>query len=138
FGDVYEFTAEGEIWAGVELTGNNGPEGWDDIASDLKFPFHTTSNAHPFALIGKLGPNGAWFSIGRHRPKERYLGHDERPIVLRTNDDMPGNGSGAFTCRVQVWRPRPIHDTSWLALLLSDKPWIGIPYLEPLLLDRGP
>src|SRR5262249_40734618 len=28
-------------------------------------------------------------------------------LFLTINDDWPGNGSGAFTCRVQVWKKRP-------------------------------
>jgi hypothetical protein len=38
-GDKVEVTANGQIWAGVALTGNNGPEGWDSFDADPKLVF---------------------------------------------------------------------------------------------------
>src|SRR5205823_3430038 len=70
-----------------------------------------------------LGVDGAYFFIGERRPKEagkreRYLYGEEsldpnlrdRTLILRVNDDAPGNGWGSFTCHVRVFgvpRPRP-------------------------------
>src|SRR5438309_1575425 len=50
-GDTLIFTAYGQIWAGVWLTGTNGPNGWNGIDGDPKFPLPGT---HPFCLLGVL------------------------------------------------------------------------------------
>src|SRR5262249_20019977 len=39
-GDEVEFEAGGGIWAGVLFTGQNGPEGWNGLDSNPKFPVH--------------------------------------------------------------------------------------------------
>ena len=90
--------ASGEIWAGVAFTGANGPEGWHYRDSNRKFPL---PGGHPYSLLGQLG--GRYFEIGK--ALERYhMGATTERLILRTNDDSPGNGSGAFGCRVEVWR----------------------------------
>jgi hypothetical protein len=95
--DRIVLSASGSIWAGVWLTGQNGPRGWTNIDLDPKFPL---VGSHPFALIGRL--NGRYFYVGdgldafHRQPPSR--------LQLRSNDDSPGNGSGAFTCNIQVWR----------------------------------
>lgn len=99
--DDVQLDGDGEIWAGVIATGTNGPEGWAWIDTDPKFPLR---NSHPYCLIGRFGASGAYFFIGRHRARQRYLGVEPRRLFVRTNDDWPGNGNGEFTCRVQVWR----------------------------------
>ena len=48
-GDTLIFHASGQIWAGVWLTGNNGPKGWNNIDNDPKFPLPAS---HPYALLG--------------------------------------------------------------------------------------
>lgn len=50
-GDYIIVNAWGQIWAGVWLTGANGPRGWNNISNDPKFPL---VGSHPYALIGKL------------------------------------------------------------------------------------
>ena len=50
-GDRVVITASGQIWAGVPLTGANGPRGWNNIEFDTKFPMVGT---HPYCLVGKL------------------------------------------------------------------------------------
>jgi hypothetical protein len=121
-GDIYEFSEiKGTIWAGVALTGRNGPDGWiDRVDYDVKFPLHggmDPVNAHPFCLLGKLK---TYFFIGsRGRGKERFIypryqdiqgtlpdGNpaDGMPLYLRINDDSPGNGNGNFSCRIRVWQ----------------------------------
>jgi hypothetical protein len=101
--DEYEIDANGEIWAGVALTGTNGPNGWSDITRDTKFPLHAGADAHPFSLLGKVGAYGAYFFIGERRERDQHL-NEIRRLYLRINDDSPGNGSGAFNCHVFVWR----------------------------------
>lgn len=105
-GDVYEFSEiSGSIWAGVALTGKNGPDGWNNIDYDTKFPLHggmDPVNAHPYCLLGKL--NNYFFIGSRGRGKERFLYIKNLPLYLRINDDTPGNGSGEFICRIKVWR----------------------------------
>ena len=102
-GDEYEFEADGSISAGVLLTGTNGPNGWDWITNDARYPLHSALdpvNAHPFCLLGKLN---SYFFIGDRRPRERYLYHQDCPLFLRINDDSPGNGSGEFSVHIRVW-----------------------------------
>jgi hypothetical protein len=50
-GDTLIFQAWGQIWAGVWFTGNNGPNGWNNLDNDPKFPLPGT---HPYCLLGKL------------------------------------------------------------------------------------
>ena len=102
--DEIELSATGEIWAGVWATGTNGPNGWDNVTRDTGFPLHEGADAHPFCLVGKIG-DGNYFFIGEHRERQP-AGTDGR-LILRTNDDRPGNGSGAFVCEVKVYRAEP-------------------------------
>jgi len=82
-----------QIWAGVWFTGWNGPAGWTDNPAPSDYPL---PGAPQYSLIGRLG-NGPWQYIG-NRPltftqqKASYL----QKLVLRTNDNNPGNGDGAF------------------------------------------
>lgn len=117
-GDVYEFSEiSGSIWAGVIGTGNNGPNGWDGIEYDTKFPLHggmDPVNAHPYCLLAKL--NNYFFIGANGIGKQRFLypmhnGFLELvdtiqgvPLHIRINDDAPGNGNGSFSCRLKVWR----------------------------------
>jgi Galactose oxidase-like, Early set domain/Lamin Tail Domain/Glyoxal oxidase N-terminus len=103
-GDQFTLEAQGEIWAGVALTGRNGPAGWHNVDHDSKFPLHSGSNAHPFALIGRFGEAGPWFYVGDRLGPQRYTETQSQSLWLRTNDDSPGNGSGRFMCHVRVWR----------------------------------
>jgi hypothetical protein len=102
-GDDFELDAGGRIWAGVPFTGENGPNGWDRIEYDRKFFLTGQPNGHPFCLLGQLGRDGAYFFIGEHRDRQRYRGEETYELFLRVNDDAPGNGSGAFQCRVKTW-----------------------------------
>jgi hypothetical protein len=99
--DEIQLDGGGEIWGGVWATGSNGPEGWAWIDSDPKFPLR---NSHPYCLIARFGAAGDYFYVGRHRARQRYTGVERRRVFLRTNDDSPGNGTGEFTCRIQLWR----------------------------------
>jgi hypothetical protein len=102
-GDEVAFDAWDTIWSGVWLTERNGPAGWSNVDHDPKFPLHQGPDAHPYALIGRYDGLD-WFRVGDGRAREPYSGGNRRRVFLRTNDDMPGNGNGAFICRVSVWR----------------------------------
>lgn len=97
YGDMVEFSASGSIWCGIWMAGRNGPEGWNNIDYDRKFPHPGT---HPFSLLGKT--DGRYFYIGRGI-KRVYQGQGTR-LYLRINDDTPANGNGTFQCNVVVWR----------------------------------
>jgi len=94
------FSSGGSIWAGVWLTGNNPPEGWNSIENGASFPL---PGARPFSLIGNFN-QGQNFYIGRSNATMAGTISDPSNLFLRTNDNVPGNGSGMFNCQVQVWR----------------------------------
>jgi hypothetical protein len=96
-GDTLMFHATGSIWAGVWFTGLNGPKGWNNIDHDPKFPL---PNTHPFCLLGKL--DTGYFYVGDYARLDHL--DDQGELYLRINDDVPGNGTGAFSCTVQVYR----------------------------------
>jgi hypothetical protein len=127
-GDTVTFAASGQIWAGVLLTGTNGPAGWTDAnGCDPKFPLYC---APPYSLIGNLDNDGGYFYIGTGGGAAQppwptlspdginarignYIDPTSPPLdliaaptrlSLRTNDDVPGNGSGAFSVNIQINR----------------------------------
>lgn len=128
-GDRVTFTASGQIWAGVLLTLPNGPAGWIDATGcDPKFPLYCSP---PYGLLGDLDNDGGYFYIGTGagalQPPQPTLSPDGIPgdrlgnplawtppaldllnaptrLMLRTNDDTPGNGSGAFSVNIQIDR----------------------------------
>ena len=94
-------TGTGTINAGVFLGGDNGPEGWNSIETNPSFPLPGT---RPFSLLGSL--DSQLFYIGKSTATtERFT--SPRRLFLRTNDDVPANGSGAFNAFIQVWKPLP-------------------------------
>ena len=94
-------TGTGTINAGVFLGGDNGPEGWNSIENNPSFPLTGT---RPFSLLGSL--DSQLFYIGKGTATtERFL--STKRLFLRTNDDVPGNGTGAFNAFIQVWKPLP-------------------------------
>lgn len=103
-GDHVVFSASGDIEAGVLPGILNGPNGFGP--GDLAFPSITTWETFPiptprfYSLLGKL--NGSYFFIGFGAERTQSSGPSR--LFLRINDNVPGNGSGAFTCQVQVWR----------------------------------
>lgn len=99
-GDRLVISASGEIWAGVWLTGRNGPDGWNNIDLNPKFPLVCS---HPYCLLGRL--DGRYFFAGSGIERV-YTGRDSR-LFLRINDDAPGNGNGAFTAHIEVYRDAP-------------------------------
>ncbi|HEY2168859.1 MAG TPA: cellulase family glycosylhydrolase [Candidatus Angelobacter sp.] len=102
-GQFFEFQASGSLWAGILLTGENGPAGWNTIDhNNQKLPLHSGLNAYPFSLIGRFGSVGDYFYIGKGMSRTKFTGSSTQRIFLRTNDDSPGNGHGSFSCRVLV------------------------------------
>jgi hypothetical protein len=96
-GDTLIFHAWGLIWAGVWFTGTNGPNGWNWVDLDPKFPL---PGAHPFQLLGKL--DTGYFEVGSYKRMDETPNQGQ--LFLRINDDTPGNGTGAFQCVVQTYR----------------------------------
>ena len=94
-------TGTGMINAGVILGGDNGPEGWNSIENNPSFPLPGT---RPFSLLGML--DSQLFYIGKSTATSERFPSTKR-LFLRTNDDVPGNGSGAFNAHIQVWKPLP-------------------------------
>jgi hypothetical protein len=91
------FHAYGQVHSRVWLTGLNGPDGWDNIDNDLKFPL---PGSHPYCLLGVLD-NRPFFVGSYHRIDQA---DDQGELFLEINDDVQGNGDGAFTCLVQQCR----------------------------------
>ncbi|HVQ16005.1 MAG TPA: lamin tail domain-containing protein, partial [Vicinamibacterales bacterium] len=111
-GDDYALEARGMIRPHALMSENN-PRGLPTVSHEPKFPLNYGDDAFPFSLIAQFGRrSGAqivahpWFYVGTGRPRERFACTDPHRLYLRTNDDTPGGGSGQFTCRVKVWRPR--------------------------------
>jgi hypothetical protein len=97
-GDRVSFAAWGSIWAGVWLTGENGPGGWGTTPNDQAYP---KFNANSFSLLAKTDE---YFYVGE---AAEYVHHSTKPtrrLYLRINDNVPGNGSGEFVCSVEIWR----------------------------------
>ena len=90
-----------EIWAGIWFTGNNGPQGWNTIENNSSFPL---PGSRPFSLIGRL--NGLNFYIGTSNATAQNFSTPQR-LTLRTNDNVPGNGSGAFSSKSELWKVLP-------------------------------
>lgn len=95
------FTGSGEIWSGVIFTGNNGPQGWNTIDNNPNLPL---PGSRPFSLLGRL--EGQNFYIGNSNSTGKDFASSQR-LILRTNDDLPGNGSGSFMCQVELWKELP-------------------------------
>ena len=114
----------------------NGPDGWNNVVYDTKFPLHGSLdpiNAHPYSLLGKL--NNYFFIGSKGRGKERfiypmYVGENPLveplygvpygiPLLIRINDDTPGNGNGSFNLRLKVWKSSiilPLPLPTWISL----------------------
>jgi hypothetical protein len=98
------------IWSGMWFRPENGPEGdWAYCPEgEGRFPercvnpagYPMTSGAPRYSLIGAL--DDRWFYIGGYRGLE-YSG-PPTTLKLRTNDNVPGNGRGAFHALVAITR----------------------------------
>lgn len=127
-GDRIIFDASSRIWAGVVFTGENGPEGWGELADNRNFPL---VGARRFSLIGRVG-SGRPFYIGHHN-EVRHSGAAGE-LSLLTNDDAPGNGNGQFVSRVRVHRDGSPLNSSFTgtATLTISNPNTPTPFVEPL------
>ena len=98
-GDTITYIANGVIWTGYCIYGANSPDGlaWTENNN----PDYPLPTAHDSELIGRIG-NGTYFEIGSSKI-QKYLGQRGR-LFLRTNDNNPGNGVGAFAVTVVVQR----------------------------------
>jgi subtilase family protein/Ig-like domain-containing protein/peptidase inhibitor I9 len=94
-------TGTGSINSGVFLSGANGPEGWNSIDNNPALPL---PGSRPFSLLGIL--DGQRFYIGKSTATTEKFPTTKR-LFLRTNDDHPGDGSGAFNAQIQAWKPLP-------------------------------
>lgn len=101
--DFVSMHASGSIWAGVWLTGENGPDGWEKIEDSADFPL---PNSRPFGLLYKLVEGDAtpeytpWHVLGTGDSFD-WSGDTAR-LWLTINDDVPDNGSGAFGVDVDI------------------------------------
>ena len=95
----FAMTGAGEIWSGVPFSNTNGPHGWFAEAG-AGFPI---PGARPYSLIGTIGSENFYIGVSG------FKSHDSQStrLFLRTNDDHPGDGSGAFTSRVELWQKLP-------------------------------
>jgi aqualysin 1 len=94
-------SASGEIWSGWLLTGNNGPQGWNSRQSDYWFPL---PSARPFSLLGFVTDHN--FYIGASNSTSEQFTFTQR-LRLMINDDISGDGNGAFSCQIELWKRLP-------------------------------
>ena len=102
-GDWLNITATGTIWAGVWFTKEKTARGWEGWTAGTDKPL---PGSRPFCLLGRTAEDG-YFYIGdgiNRTYQNATLGPGETRLFLRINDNFPGNGSGAFTVHIMVWR----------------------------------
>lgn len=92
------------IWAGVWGTGTNGPPGWVDLA-----PWgdgYPLPGRNVYSLVFRISNNNypVTYRYAGYWTSYRNTGNSGF-VVLRTNDNAPGNGSGAFIADVTVCDP---------------------------------
>src|SRR5262249_20310597 len=63
------------------------------------------NGSRPYSLIGRLEgfPNDY---IGTSNATTQQVSGPTH-LILRTNDNVPGDGSGAFQCRTELWKNLP-------------------------------
>jgi hypothetical protein len=103
-GQWLAMSGAGEIWAGVPFTGNNGPQGWNTFVADASFPL---PGSRPYALIGRLEGGFQNGYIGTSNATVGVPVSGPTRLFLRTNDNVPGDGSGAFQCKTELWKVLP-------------------------------
>jgi hypothetical protein len=86
------------IWSGWLLSPTVGAEGENGLPQNSNFPLLT---APRFSLLGRLPTEGNFF-VGRDL--SRGGSSSTQRLTLRTNDDVPGNGSGFFEAEVRAFR----------------------------------
>jgi hypothetical protein len=96
-GDEVRIACHGRLENGVLLAAAHGPWGWLGDAAPASFP---APGLDKFSVVGTIG-GAPFFGVGAG---ERFRADDAGALDVRINDDVPGNGRGWFTCRVEVWR----------------------------------
>ena len=99
-GDGVVIDGSGSIWSGVIFSGSNGPDGWGPGRFGAGVP---APDAPVYSLVAQVGGTlaGPAFYVGPHFESQTLA---SGRLFLRINDEAPGNGSGAFTARVEVFR----------------------------------
>lgn len=88
------------IWAGVWFTGANGPTGWNTTAPGG----YPAPGARQYSLL-LTTPGSGWSYAGTDR-SFTHTG-SAGSLRLRTNDNVPGNGNGAFVADITVCHLQP-------------------------------
>ena len=101
-GQWLAMTGTGEIWSGPPFMSTNGPQGSNVTVTGSPLPL---PGARPNALIGRLD-GGELFYIGNSNALVQSVPASTR-LFLRTNDSIPGNGVGAFSCKTELWKILP-------------------------------
>ncbi|MCM3901634.1 MAG: hypothetical protein ND866_07995 [Pyrinomonadaceae bacterium] len=99
-GDDISFSASGTIWTGYCFYGDNDANGLfpSNAVAAADYPLPTAASD---SLIGRIGNLGPYFFIGAGGS----INNSGRGrLFLRTNDNNPGNGSGAFQVSITVRR----------------------------------
>ncbi|HKQ76343.1 MAG TPA: hypothetical protein VJ810_21795 [Blastocatellia bacterium] len=127
-GDRIFFDASSRIWSGVILTGDTGPDGWEDLADNSNFPL---PGAPKWGLLARIG-GGRPFYIGQFNE----IRHSGAPgqLSLLINDDNPTSGGGQFISRVRIQRAgSPLNAMfSGTATLTIDNKNTPDPFVETL------
>ena len=96
-GRTITVTAHDDIWAGNWFTGWNGADGWAGTRASSAYPL---PGAPRYGLIGRLG-YGPWRHIGRGPVAfTNTTTGSLQTLVLRVNDNVAGNGWGAFQAEI--------------------------------------
>lgn len=105
-GDEVRVRCTGSVWGGWWGTGSNGPDGWADRAPST-YPMPGTSGGRSFAALLRFTDTGSsYVSAWRHGGTSSYhVAPYAARLEMRVNDDRPGNGSGAFSCTLDRFRP---------------------------------
>ena len=100
------------IWSGVWFTGWNGPVGWSNCDYSRKFPLNINGGcSRPYSLIYRVG-DSSYRYVGSGTVFY-YQGNTTNRLYLSINDDVVGNGDGAFKATITV--DRVPHDGCKLA-----------------------
>ena len=101
-----------QIWSGVWFTGWNGPVGWSNCDYSRKFPLNINGGcSRPYSLIARVG-DSSYRYVGTGTVFW-YQGNATSRLYLSINDDVVGNGAGAFRATITV--DRVPHDGCKLA-----------------------
>jgi len=95
-GQRLEVRCADTIWAGSYLFGRNDANGIWGWSADSSYPL---PGYRIYSAVGLL--NNRYFYVGTSH--SRVHENLTSQLVLRTNDNVPGNGNGAFTCNVALY-----------------------------------